>query len=153
MYLDQHSVIALEYHYYQNDCKYINMIQSNEHFDDGGTLIDEAGEKVSHLLGTEKYQENPLSVHPMSAFEKKDVTNYHEDGQDLLRHQKQLASPAYSKVGNDYMPLDRNAERIKGSMKNVIATMMSNRRANKNEDFKMVEPIVAIYKVKPMGHM
>lgn len=36
MYLDQYSVISLEYHYYQNDCKYLNMNPCNEHLDETG---------------------------------------------------------------------------------------------------------------------
>jgi hypothetical protein len=52
MYLDQYSVVSLEYHYYQNDCKYINMLQSQETINQEGDLIDANGEKVSHLLGT-----------------------------------------------------------------------------------------------------
>lgn len=55
MYLDQYSVIALEYHYYQNDCKYLNLMQCDEHLNDDGDLVNSNGEKVTHLFSTEKY--------------------------------------------------------------------------------------------------
>ena len=58
MYLDQNSVIALEYHYYQNDCNYINLKECDEHLNDDGELVDSTGEKVTNLFSTEKYQKD-----------------------------------------------------------------------------------------------
>lgn len=55
MFLDQYSVIALEYHYYQNECKYYNLKTCDEHFDEAGELVDSYGNKVTHPLGTDKY--------------------------------------------------------------------------------------------------
>jgi hypothetical protein len=55
MYLDQYSVVALEYHYYQNDCKYINLLQCDEQVNEEGDLVCLNGEKASHKLGTENF--------------------------------------------------------------------------------------------------
>jgi hypothetical protein len=88
MYLDQYSVIALEYHYYQNDCKYLNLVQSDEHLNDEGELVDSTGEKVTHLFSTDKYQKDEDGIHPMSAFGRKDISNYVEDPQDILKNEK-----------------------------------------------------------------
>ena len=79
MFLDQYSVVALEYHYYQNDCKYKELMAFNEHIDEDGNLIDESGEKATHALGTDKYQKNEADIHPMSRFNRQDVRNYYED--------------------------------------------------------------------------
>ena len=79
MYLDQYNVITLEYHYYQNDCKYHNMMQCDEGLNHLGELVDREGNKVTHLLATEKYQSDPSTIHPMSNFERHEITNYVQD--------------------------------------------------------------------------
>ena len=52
MFLDQYNVVTLEYHYYQDDCKYTYLDLCNEHWNEEGKLVDADGEKVDHLLGT-----------------------------------------------------------------------------------------------------
>ena len=52
MYIDQSTVVTLEFHYFQNDCKYTNLQPLNEHIDSHGKLVDENGNDADHLLGT-----------------------------------------------------------------------------------------------------
>jgi hypothetical protein len=56
MYLDQGTVVALEYHYYQDSCKYTNLCRIVEHIDGRGRLVDQHGHECDHLLGTQEYQ-------------------------------------------------------------------------------------------------
>lgn len=88
MYLDQYNILTLEYHYYQNDTKYHNMLLCDEQLNEQGEFTDIAGNKVQHLLATEKYQDDPTSIHPMSAFERKNATNYILDMEDILKAEK-----------------------------------------------------------------
>lgn len=70
MFLDQYHIVTLEYHYYQNDCKYSTLDAENESIDLNGNLIDGDGERISHKLGTENYLKNEKKPHPMSSFDR-----------------------------------------------------------------------------------
>jgi hypothetical protein len=76
MFIDQYNVVTLEYHYYQNNCKYTHLEQCDEHIDESGKLVDEDGEEVTHLLGSELYQQDHTKIHPMSAFSREGILNY-----------------------------------------------------------------------------
>jgi hypothetical protein len=52
------------------------MLQCDEQLNEQGEFTDSMGEKVQHLLGTEKYQSDQANIHPMSAFERTNVFNY-----------------------------------------------------------------------------
>lgn len=56
MYLDSQNVITLEYHYYQDDCKYTKLQALNEHIDVDGKIVDENGKPVLNMLATEQFQ-------------------------------------------------------------------------------------------------
>jgi hypothetical protein len=43
MYLDQYSIVTLEYHYYQEKCKYLSLSTIEETIDHNGFLVDEQG--------------------------------------------------------------------------------------------------------------
>jgi hypothetical protein len=151
MYLDQYSVIALEYHYYQNDCKYYNLLECQEQINPDGDLIDTNGEKASHLLGTEKYQKDESTIHPMSAFSRNDITNYVEDSHDILKIEKQMERPSFMKVTSDFDPKGINIKSVKDKMGQKFGGML--RRPKAKEDPKMVEAVIALYKVTPLGGM
>ena len=55
MYLDGVTVITLEYHYYQNGCKYSKLIAQDEHFDEEGKLVNSNEQAVSYMLATEQF--------------------------------------------------------------------------------------------------
>jgi hypothetical protein len=55
MYIDQYNIMTLEYFYYHNDCKYSYLRPHDEHIDQNNQLVNEHGERVRHLLGTEDY--------------------------------------------------------------------------------------------------
>jgi hypothetical protein len=55
MFLDQYHVLTLEFHYYQNDCKYSTLEPLNETIDKNGDLIDEQGNQVKNKFALEKY--------------------------------------------------------------------------------------------------
>ena len=46
MFLDQYHIMTLEYHYYQNECKYHNMLQCDEQLNEEGVFVDSSGNKV-----------------------------------------------------------------------------------------------------------
>lgn len=85
MYLDQYNILALEYHYYQNDCKYTHLAQCDEHINDQGIWLDSDEKKVTHLLGTEKYQLPGEEIHPMSSFAREDILNFVDTHEDILQ--------------------------------------------------------------------
>lgn len=85
MYLDQYNVITLEYFYYSNDCKYSYLSPQEEYIDENNNLVDNNGEKVTHLLGTEKYLNDPESVHPMNQFDRDELVNYSDSCVDLIK--------------------------------------------------------------------
>ena len=58
MFIDQYNILTLEYHYYQNDCKYSMLKKDPYSIDHSGTLRDPEDEKVKHLLGIERYQKD-----------------------------------------------------------------------------------------------
>lgn len=41
MYLDQNSIVTLEYHYYQNDCTYTKLQPCEERWNENGVLVDQ----------------------------------------------------------------------------------------------------------------
>ena len=55
------------------------MMQCDEGLNHLGELVDREGNKVTHLLATEKYQSDPSTIHPMSNFERHEITNYVQD--------------------------------------------------------------------------
>ena len=149
MFLDQYSVIALEYHYYQNESKYYNLKPCNEHIDEEGVLVDEHGQKVTHPLGTDKYQLKEGDIHPMSSFDRKDIMHYHEDNKEILRNQKSMDDPTFVRYDNQYIPLQRSKSEIMQVLKKKLASRKLSSKA-KGEP-KMLEAIIAIYKVTPLG--
>ena len=58
MYLDSQNVITLEYHYYQDSCKYTKLRELKEKINADGVLIGEDGVRVTNVLGTEEFQMN-----------------------------------------------------------------------------------------------
>ena len=57
MFLDKNTLIAHEYHYFQNDCKYYHLRQF-EQYEENGKIYDQDDNEVCHLLGTDLYQNN-----------------------------------------------------------------------------------------------
>ena len=43
MYLDKDTIVTMELHYYQNDCKYSTLRAVDEHIDHNGHLVDNDG--------------------------------------------------------------------------------------------------------------
>ena len=58
MYLDSQNVITLEYHYYQDNCKYTKLKALNEHINADGILVDKMDKPVLNMLATEQFQMN-----------------------------------------------------------------------------------------------
>ena len=87
MYLDQYSILALEYHYYQSDCKYSKLVQCEEHINEQGIWVDSKNpdQPVKHKLATEKYQGPGEDIHPMSSFLREDLRNYKDSNVDILK--------------------------------------------------------------------
>jgi hypothetical protein len=52
MFIDQYSIVTLEYHYYQNNCTYSTLDPLNEHYNEQDKLCDSDGEELDHKLGT-----------------------------------------------------------------------------------------------------
>jgi hypothetical protein len=80
MFLDQYTVVTLEYHYYQNECKYSSLAPLDEHIDHNGNLVDIKGEKVNHKLGTQNFNTDESKIHPMNAFDRTGIINYIDEG-------------------------------------------------------------------------
>ena len=55
MFIDQYSIMTLEYYYYHNQCKYSYLTAQSEHIDENNDLVDDFGKKVKHKLGTHGY--------------------------------------------------------------------------------------------------
>ena len=85
MYIDQYSILTLEYYYYHNQCKYSYLTPSEESIDENNDLVDENGKPVEHKLGTHLYNYNQDEVHPMSSFPRDKVTNYYDSGVDVIK--------------------------------------------------------------------
>lgn len=150
MFLDQYRVVALEYHYYQNDCKYSSLDAENESIDLNGNLIDGEGERISHKLGTEAYLKNEKKPHPMSSFDRQDVINYGDDQVNVVEEQRELGADA------DFFRVDSAQERLKAMTDGQILKLMAGnkkkkRRSSKKVNDQMIEGIVALYKVTSSG--
>ena len=72
MYIDQNTIMTLEFHYYQNDCQYTLLEKQKERIIDD-KLCDSNGNEVEHLLGTHKYDDE--NINPNNMFDRKDIVN------------------------------------------------------------------------------
>ena len=68
-----------------------------------------------------------------------------------MKHEKKLSNPNFMSVTNDYIPLDREEKNIATKFKQAIKGLM--RKPKSKEEPKMVEAILALYKVSPLGGM
>lgn len=98
MFLDQYHVVTLEFHYYQNDCKYSVLDAQIENIDENGDLIDEQGNQVANKFAIEKYQKDPASIHPMSAFNREDIINYVDSGDNMIKNQRSMKDSPFMRV-------------------------------------------------------
>lgn len=85
MYIDQYSIMTLEYYYYHNQCKYSYLNAHSEYINETNDLVREDGTLAKHKLGTHLYNQNQDDIHPMSAFERDKVTNYYDSGVDIIK--------------------------------------------------------------------
>ena len=150
MFLDKDNIVTLEYHYYQNDCKYSTLDAVVESIDLNGNLIDGDGERISHKLGTENYQKNEKKPHPMSAFDRQEVINYSDDQVSIVQEQRELGAEA------DFFRVDSTQEKLKAMTEEQILKMMAGnkkkkRRSSKKSNDQMIEGIIALYKVTSGG--
>jgi hypothetical protein len=95
-------VLTLEFHYYQNDCKYSTLEPQNETIDKNGDLIDEQGNPVINKFALEKYQKDQSSIHPMSAFDREDIVNFIDSRDNILKNQRVLKNSQFTKVDPKY---------------------------------------------------
>ena len=85
----------------------------------------------------------------MSSFDRKDIMHYHEDNKEILRNQKSMDDPTFVRYDNQYIPLQRSKSEIMQVLKKKLASRKLSSKA-KGEP-KMLEAIIAIYKVTPLG--
>jgi hypothetical protein len=57
MYLDQHHVVTLEFHYYQNGCRYHNLIEVERKETNDGGFVDMDGKPLTDILGLHRYRD------------------------------------------------------------------------------------------------
>ena len=106
MFIDQYNIVTLEYHYYQNDCKYSTLEPIVDIMNDEGKLVDEEGEPVEYKLGTESYNLDEENIHPMSAFARSGVTNFFDCQDDIVNDQRNLKSDE-----KEFFTVDERAEK------------------------------------------
>ena len=84
MFLDQYHVMTLEFHYYQDDCKYSYVEAQKQMIDSNGTLVGEDGSPILTKFGLEDYQKDESSISPMSAFNREDIQNLKDQGLNIV---------------------------------------------------------------------
>lgn len=114
MYIDQGTIVTLEFHYYQNDCVYTTLEKQNEQIIDG-KLCDSEGKEAEHLLGTHNY--NDANLNPNNMFMRKDIKNLKDNGIDILKDERSKGKNSYFTKVPDNMDWDNtSAASIKGSI-------------------------------------
>ena len=78
MFIDYQTVCTLEFHYYQNDCQYVELEPCDEVIDEDGNLVDSEGNLMQHHLYTQNYQPPDAELNPMDNFPRELVTNFVE---------------------------------------------------------------------------
>jgi hypothetical protein len=113
MFLDQYSVVTLEYHYYQNNCTYTELELCEEHLNGSGKLVDEDDEEVDHLLGTHDYNKDEYKIHPMSAFDRNtnNLLNYSDSHLDIVKHQRSLQASE-----REFFTVDETGAKVKSKL-------------------------------------
>ena len=96
MFIDQYSIVTLEYHYYQNDCKYSTLNACDEHIDHMGNLVNIDGDRVINKCGTENYQKDGACI--MSTFDRDGVVNYKDDKINIVNKQREMHNPEFFRV-------------------------------------------------------
>ena len=157
MYLDSSTICTLEYHYIQNDCRYTQLSPIEEKIVDG-KLVDEEGNLKEYVLATQNYQPDGATPHPMSIFQKKDITNYKIDEESNI-YQDMWKEQDRGGLMKAFAPID--FREVKRAVTKGLQSMMNKRKGNspekgekkpESEDLK-VQPFIGIYKVTPEGRM
>lgn len=147
-------MVTLEYHYYQENQTYTYLDACDERWTPEGHLVDGDGERAQHMLGTETYMDpSQGNLHPMNAFDKKDMINYADSHEDIVKNQRSL--PRHERTF-EYI-VDGKA-RINKALGDKISSMMSGKKRGSKKkrpepEYQMIEGIVALYKINNVGGM
>ena len=100
MYIDQHTVVTIEYHYYQNGVQYTHLGVVDESINAQGKLVGPDGNpKPPYALGTDNYQADMTKeVNPNSHFDRCDLRNLYDKKTDLLKNEMYNKNTTYTRV-------------------------------------------------------
>ena len=139
MYIDAHTVVTLEYHYYQNDCQYSQIAVVDEHLNSENEFVDSEGtKKEPYALGTDQYQfDLEKEFNNNSHFERADIRNLVDTNSDLLKRERTDENSTCTKVVD---------------AANYPYSSDNTPNQNAQSDF-VVEGIIAQYKISNTGNM